>query len=236
METTLHRQLKTLYAAPGDRVEHELDGYRIDVAKPHCLVEVQHSSLNAIRSKVGALLQHHRVVVVKPLVVKKRIVRLNRKGGQVISRRWSPKRGHLIDVFDELIYFRELFPHPNLTLEIPLVQIEEWRYQGHGRKIRTRMNDHQIQDQLLLGVEQTLKLHHPVDLWNVLSRPDRREFSTQDLSQLWLVPRFRAQKIAYTLQHCQAIDRISKSGNSWIYTVARAKMPASKPQSLRATG
>jgi hypothetical protein len=230
METTLHRQLKTFYAAPGDCLEQDLGCYRIDVAKPDCLIEVQHSSLNAIRSKIGALLPRHRVVVVKPLVVKKRIVRLNRKGGQVVSRRWSPKQGQAIDLFDELIYFRELFPHPNLTLEIPFVQIEEWRYQGHGRRVRTRITDHQVQDQLLLGVERTLKLERPADLWSFLVRPKQREFSTQDLAQLWSVPRYQAQKIAYTLQHCQAIDRVDKSGNAWLYSM-------SKPMAyMRATG
>ncbi|MBL8854889.1 MAG: hypothetical protein JNK57_13065 [Planctomycetaceae bacterium] len=236
METTLHRQLKTLYAAPGDRLEQELGKYRIDVAKSDCLVEVQHSSLNAIRGKVSELLRRHRVVVVKPLVVKTRIVRLNRKGGQVVSRRWSPKRGQMIDLFDELIYFRELFPHPNLTLEIPLVQIEEWRFQGHGRRVRTRLSDHQVQDQLLLGVEQTVKLNRPTDLWNIVARPTQCEFSTQDLSKLWQVPRYQAQKIAYTLQHCEAIDRIGKSGNSWVYGVARSKTTTAKPLSLRVAG
>jgi hypothetical protein len=231
METTLHRQLKTLYAAPGDRMEHDLGAYRIDVAKPDRLVEVQHSSLSAIRVKVGQLLTTHRVTVVKPLVLKKRIVRLNRKGGQVVSRRWSPKQGQLADLFDELIYFRELFPNPNLTIEIPLVQIEEWRFQGHGRRLRTRIDDHQVQDQLLLGVEQTLKLRRPSDLWQVVPRPTQRQFSTLDLANQWSVPRFRAQKMAYTLQHFQVLERVAKSGNSWIYRVVRAQPPA-----LRAAG
>jgi len=236
METTLHRQLKTLYADPGDRLEYELGAFRIDVAKPDCLVEIQHSSLNSIRNKIGQLLPVHRVVVVKPLVVKKRIVRLNRKGGQVVSRRWSPKRGDVIDLFDELIYFRELFPHPNLTIEIPFVQIEEWRYQGHGRRIRTRINDHQIQDQLLLCVEQTLKLQHPTDFWSLLPQPKQRTFSTQDLAQLWTVARHQAQKIAYTLQHCLAIERASKSGNSWVYALGPAKSQTTKSPTWRAVG
>lgn len=231
METTLHRQLKTLYAAPGDLIEHELGVYRIDVAKRDRLVEVQHSSLNAIRGKIRALLDDHRVTVVKPLVMKKRIVRLNRKGGQVISRRWSPKQGHIAELFDELIYFRELFPNPNLTLEVPLVQIEEWRFQGHGRKRRTRVNDHQVQDQLLLGVDQTIKLCCSADLWQIVPKPSERQFSTQDLAKQWSVPRYRAQKIAYTLQHCQALERIEKSGNAWIYRVARDPSP-----NLRAVG
>lgn len=222
METTLHRQLKTLYTTAGDVQEKNVAGYRVDVAKRDCVVEIQHSSLNAIRGKVSQLLAQHHVVVVKPFVAKKRIVRLNRKGGQVVSRRWSPKQGQLVELFDELIYFREIFPHANLTLEIPIVQIEEWRYLGHGRRTRTRANDYQLQDQLLLAVDGTMKIRRAADLWQLLVPPDRVTFTTDQLASHWKVPRYQAQKIAYTLQHCQVLERVSKRGNAWVYAVAAA--------------
>jgi len=223
METTLHRQFKTLYSAPGDQQEKEVGAYRIDVAKYDRLVEIQHSSLSAIRDKVATLLKKYRVLVVKPLVIKKRIVRLSRKGGQVISRRWSPKQGQVWDLFDELIYFRQLFPHANLTLDVPLVQIEEWRYQGHGRRWRIRQQDYQVQDQLLLSVEQTLQFQGPLDLWQIIPQLPKSTFTTQELAEHLSIPRFRAQKIAYTLQHCQAVRRVGKLGNSFIYSPERSR-------------
>jgi hypothetical protein len=223
METTLHRQFKSLYCAPGDQQEKEIGEYRIDVAQQDRLVEIQHSSLSAIRDKVSQLLENYRVLVVKPLVIKKRIVRLNRKGGQVVSRRWSPKQGHVLDLFDELIYFRSLFPHANLTLDVPLVQIEEWRYQGHGRRRRIRQQDYQIQDQLLLSVDQTLRFQGPLDLWQVIPELRQPTFTTQDLSEHLGIPRFRAQKIAYTLQHCQAAKRVGKVGKSFVYAPERIR-------------
>ena len=33
-EKSLHAQLKQLYAAPGDLLEHPLDGYVVDIARP----------------------------------------------------------------------------------------------------------------------------------------------------------------------------------------------------------
>ena len=33
-EKSLHAQLKQLYAAPGDLLEHSLDGYVVDIARP----------------------------------------------------------------------------------------------------------------------------------------------------------------------------------------------------------
>ena len=56
METSLHRDLKTLYAGKDAQFEVSLGGYRIDVMSGGRLVEIQHGSLAAIRDKVQALL------------------------------------------------------------------------------------------------------------------------------------------------------------------------------------
>ena len=69
----------------------------------------------------------HRVLVVKPIVLRKRLVKQDAPGGRVLDRRMSPKKGCVWDLFDELVYFTRVFPHRNLTLETPLVEIEEWR-------------------------------------------------------------------------------------------------------------
>ena len=65
METTLHRQLKALYAGPEARTEERLEGYRIDAVRGSQLVEIQHGSLAAIRDKIARLLKRHQVLVVK---------------------------------------------------------------------------------------------------------------------------------------------------------------------------
>src|SRR5476649_202018 len=98
METSLHRDLKTLYADQDAQFEVSLDGYRIDVISDGRLVEIQHGSLAAIRDKVKVLLKKHRVVVVKPIVARKVLVKRSCKDGPVTSRRLSPKRGTFFDL------------------------------------------------------------------------------------------------------------------------------------------
>ncbi len=106
-ETSLHRELKALYAGgAGDaRREVRWGGYRIDVVKADELVEIQHGSLAAIRGKVARLLERHRVRVVKPIVVEKRLVKRARAGAAVVDARRSPKRGSIWELFHELVYF-----------------------------------------------------------------------------------------------------------------------------------
>src|SRR5262245_52757155 len=90
METSLHRQLKALYAGDAAQVEQRLGDYRIDAVRPGELIEIQHGSLAAIRDKIATLLTDHKVLVVKPLIAKKTLVKLDRQGGREISRRQSP--------------------------------------------------------------------------------------------------------------------------------------------------
>ena len=158
-ETSLHRELKAFYAGDGNIARREVrwGGYRIDVVTADELVEIQHGSLAAIRGKIARLLERHRVRVVKPIVVEKRLIKRQRAGATVVQTRRSPKRGKLLDLFDELVYFTRVFPHESLTLEVVLVDIEERRYPGRGKRRRRRREgqDFQVQDQLLVRIVES---------------------------------------------------------------------------------
>src|ERR1700716_2189456 len=109
METSLHRDLKAHYAGRGARLEVRVGSYRIDVVTPNTLIEIQHGSLASIRDKARCLLEDHDLLIVKPLVARKVLVKHSAKDGAVVSRRTSPKRGKLLDLFDELVHFTRVF-------------------------------------------------------------------------------------------------------------------------------
>ncbi len=119
MESTLHRQLKELYASHPDQIEARCGRFRIDVMTDNELIEIQHGSLSAIRSKVKLLLRHHCVVVVKPIIVRKTLVKLDSRGGKATSMRTSPKIGQLLDLFRELVYFTRVFPAKTYAWKFP---------------------------------------------------------------------------------------------------------------------
>ena len=100
METSLHRQLKAIYAGDDGCCEVVCDNYRIDAVRGDELIEIQHGSLAAIRDKIRKLLAKHKVRIVKPIVANKLLVKLDERGGAELSRRRSPKRGTLLDVFE----------------------------------------------------------------------------------------------------------------------------------------
>lgn len=216
METSLHRQLKQRYAGATARQEVRVGRWRIDAVVRGRLIEVQLGSLAAIRDKVQALLADHRLLVVKPIILRKRLVKLDRRG-RVISDRQSPKRGTLLDVFDELIYFTRAFGHPNLTIELPLVEVLEQRSPGHGRRRWWRRDDYVVVDQQLTEFVSRVRLRTAGDLLRLLPERPPEPFDTAQLAQALAVRRPVAQRIAYTLRKTGAAAACGKRGGAWLY-------------------
>lgn len=226
METSLHQQLKAHYAGEEGEMEVRLGAYRIDVVRDDLLIEIQHGGLAAIRDKVQTLCKSHKLLVVKPIVAVKTLVKCSRKGGRVVSRRKSPKRGKVLDLFDELVHFTRAFPHKRLTLETPLVEVEEWRYPGHGRRRRWRRTDHVIEDQKLVEISEVHRFHRRGDLLTLLPSDLPQPFDTAQLAEGLGVKRHIAQRIAYCLREMGAAKACGKRGNAILYQLGRTRRRA----------
>ena len=217
METSLHRQLKERYALGNARIEVPLGDYRIDVVTDEELIEIQHGSLSAIRDKIKHLIEEHTVRVVKPIIASKQLIKLDRPQGDLVSQRKSPKRGRLLDIFDELVHFTQVFPHPKLTVEVVLVEVEERRYPGHGRRRRWSTTDFEVEDRILMRVDRNLLLSAAEDLWQLLPIRLPTPFHTGHLAKQLKIQRWLAQRIAYCLRQAGAIREVGKSGNTRLY-------------------
>lgn len=213
METSLHRALKLRYAQQGSRTEAVVRGYRADVLLDDLVVEIQASPLGAIVSKVAELVQHMRVLVVKPVTGRKYLVRRTKPGGAVLSRRLSPKRGKLLDTFDDLVRFTRAFPHPNLILDVVMVEEEEHRVMSR----RSSRANFRVQDRKLLAVTATYRLRTGADLLRLLPEDPPAVFTSESLASFLGTPVWFARVVAYTLRHCGAAQVTGKSGNRLVY-------------------
>ena len=226
MEFTLHKQIKQICCGVEGETEVTLGKYRIDAVIRKTLYEVQLSSLSAIKTKIRKLCENHKVVVVKPIIARKRLVKLSSKEGDVIDTRWSPARKDLLNLFDELVYFRHTFPHPNLRLEVPLVTIEETRYPGKGRRRRNRKGQYQILDRTLVEMHDTAVFKTEKDLLRFIPNGLQSPFDTGQLAEAMKIQRWFAQKVAYCMRHFGAFKDVGKKGNSVLYEVVRRRRKA----------
>lgn len=214
MEYSLHQELKRFYASPHCSTEVLVDGYRVDALSHGWLIEIQHGPLAAIREKVQTLLQTYPVLIVKPIVVEKEIVRLNRRNGQIVSRRRSPKRGNAWEIFHDLVHFMHVFPHPHLRIDVALVDIEELRYPGPRQ--RWGHDGYRLADRRLKNLRETISLHTASDL-RQLFPPLYGPFDSRDLAELLDVPRWLAQRITYCLRRAGAAIPLGRDRHGFHY-------------------
>src|SRR5690606_33062606 len=114
----------------------------------------------------------------------------------------SPAVGRLIDFFEDLVYFVQVFPHPRLTIEIAPVDIEEHRVPILRKRRRGR--EFRVVDQRLLALRDTLLIQRPTDLWQLLPADLPLEFDSRHLSQSATTARWLAQRICYCLRQTGA--------------------------------
>lgn len=225
MASSLHQQLKRDYA---ERLSGEMEvtvgRYRIDVATADRLYEVQSASLSALRDKIRELTQAHRVTVVKPIIRHKTIVRTAADGQTVLSRRRSPKSGQWWHVFDELMYLREIFPHPRLAIDLVMVDVEEWRLPKPRRRFRGR--DFQVLDRRIIECVESRTLEKRDSPLGLLPGKLPRQFHSGLLSQEWGLPRWLVQRAIYFLRETGVIEPIGRCGRGIEYRKTGRKRPA----------
>ncbi len=116
-----------------------------------------------------------------------------------------------------------MLPHKRWQLEGLLVEVEELRYPGHGRRRRRRLRDFQVEDQRLLSVVEVHRFRTLADLRGVLPRQLPDTFHTGHLAECLEVTRRTAQGIAYCFREMGAIKRVGKQGNALLYRQRKRK-------------
>jgi hypothetical protein len=215
METSLHRALKDHYGSgSGGRSEVTLKGFRIDaVDSAGLLIEIQSGPLGPLRAKLRRLLPEHQVRVVKPVVLERRVVRRARTDGPDLSARRSPKRGAVLDLFEDLVGLAQVLAEPNLAIEVLAVAIDEIRIP------RRRWPGYRIVDRRLVSIVSSKLLVQPDDLWELLpgGHDWTEPFTSADIASRTARPVWFAQRVAYCLRLSGAARVVGKQRNFRVY-------------------
>lgn len=213
-ESTLHRQLKSGLANADDLIEHEIDGYIVDIVRGDQLIEIQTANFGALRPKLLNLIAKYRIRVIYPLAIIKWIIRLTPEGKK-LGRRKSPKKATRFDVFNELVYLHQLLMDPNFSLEILFVEIEETRsLDGRGS---WRRRGYTIKDRVLVQIMDSYILEGLPDYNALLPNDLVQPFSSKELALRVGVSIRQARKITYVLRHIKVLKVVGKRRNELIY-------------------
>jgi hypothetical protein len=214
-EGALHAQLKEWYRLPDDRLEERVGGYVIDLVRGDTLVEFQTGGFAPLRRKLVALTAEHRVRLVAPVPVTRRIVRLD-DDGEILSERRSPKRGRVEDVFARLVSFPALLCDPRFELEVLLTHQDEHRVFRAGRAYRRK--GWVVAGRSLARVDESVLLRSPADALALLPSGLPAAFDTAELALSARVPRRLAQQIAYCLRAMGVLADGGSRGRARLHT------------------
>ena len=219
-EKPLHASLKQWCAQPGDRFEVAVDGFVIDIVRDDLLLEIQTGNFASIKSKLTNLVRFHTIRLIYPIAQEKWIVKLEKDEGSGVTRRKSPKKGRLEDLFWEMVRLPQLASSPNFSLEVLMIKEEEVRRRNGKRNWRRR--GWGIEERRLLEVVDQRLFKEPTD-WLRFLPESLESFTARDLAEAIDIRKELAQKMAYFLRKAKLIELIGRRGRANLYRVAYLK-------------
>ncbi len=214
-ENTLHTDLKWHYSESNEQLEKRVGKYIVDVVREDLLIEIQTTNFSKIKNKIEVLLRENKVKLVHPIIQDKWIVNFDSHFNKIIRRRLSPLHCSYINVFEELIRIPRMISHPNFSIEIILVQIEEIREKS--ARGSWRRNGWSIYDKKLLNIIESKKFHNPTDFLYFIPRNIGLPFTNKELAEKLEKPLRLAQKVSYCLRKMEILKIVGKIGNALLF-------------------
>jgi hypothetical protein len=134
--------------------------------------------------------------------------------GRAATRRKSPKRGRVEDLFRDMVSIPRLISSRNLSLEVLMIREEEARRYAGRRKWRRR--GWVIAERRLLEVVGRRLFDKPADRLALL--PEGFEpFTARDLAEAMAMKLQLAQKMAYSLREAKLVKLIGRRERANLY-------------------
>jgi hypothetical protein len=156
------------------------------------------------------------VEVVYPIARERWIRRVDGRD-RPVSRRKSPKRGRVEELFGELLRLPRTAMHPNFSLRVLLIQEEViWRDDGQGS---WRRKGWSVADKRLLAVLDERRFAEAEDYLGLIPNDLIVPFTNQSLAERLNVRRQVATKMTYCLRRMGLLELAGKQGRFNLYEV-----------------
>ena len=218
-ERSLHKELKEVYRNPGDELEVKVGKYHVDIVRDNLLIEIQVKNFSAIRLKLEDLLQNHKVLLVHPIIRDKWILSVDIKSNQVIRRKLSPKHCSFENIFEELLRIPHLISHPNLIIEIVLIQAEETRI--NDGKGSWRRRGWSIQDLKLVKILERKVYSNSKQFLKLIPEDLNVPFTNKNLASYLKKPVKLASMTTYSLRKMGLIEVVGKKERSLLFNFVK---------------
>lgn len=216
-EKTVHAIFKNYYEPDEDKQEIPIDRYVADIYNGREIIEIQTRQFNRMRDKLTAFLPLYPVTIVYPIPREKWLIWIDEESGELSNKRKSPKKGNPYQAFIELYKIKMFLKEPNLKLKFVLVDMEEYRllngWSRDKKKGSTRYDriPTQIVEEVDILCLQDYMQFVPIEL--------DRDFTAKDFAKAAHIPARLAQTVLHILHYVEAVERVGKQGNAYLYQV-----------------
>ena len=219
-EYSLHYEIKDWYKVSGDKLEAKVEDFIIDLIRGKLLIEIQTGNFSAIKMKLIKLLSNNQVRLVYPIAKLKWIIRVS-GSGEFVSRRKSPKKGKVIDLFYELVHIPNLISNRNFSLEVLLIEEEEVRCDNGKGGLRKK--GVRVKDRMLLKVFERVVFEDSIEFLEFLPKELNGYFTNKVLALKLGISIKLAQKITYCFRKMGIISIAGKKRNELLFRITKTQ-------------
>ena len=187
--------------------EIKIDRFIADICVGKRIYEIQTKNFHLLKQKLSCFLPMYQVQVVYPLHYIKYICYLD----QDKKRRRVPRVLPIYSIFEELYKIKPFIKHPNFSLKIIRMNVEEYRKLQNQHLIRYEM--------MPLELIQEIDLITTFDYISLLPNTLPLEFTSFDLAKEAKISLSLAQVTLNVLNELEVVKRIKKQNRKYIYQI-----------------
>lgn len=216
-EKTLHAVLKNYKDPDEDHQEIPIGNYIADIYHDGYITEIQTAGFHRLRDKLRAFLPEFQVRIVYPIPASKWIIWIDPETGRPLRRNKSPQKGSFYNAFRELYRIRPFLKDPHLSIELLLIDMDEYRLQDGWSRDRKR-GSHRY-DRIPLEMKDELILEQPLDYLQFVPPEADGPFTSGEFARMAHYRRGDVSTILLILWEMEVLRRIGREGNAYLYEI-----------------
>ncbi len=215
-EKYLHALLKRYFEPDTDYHEVGIDRFTADICRDMSIIEIQTRALGRLREKLEYyLLEGYKVKVVYPIPHIKWLSWIDPDTGEASPKHRSPKTGSFYDCFWELYNIKYFLDWDNLSVELMLIDVLDYKnLNGYGKRRKIRATR---QERFPVALHDTLILDSPKDYLKLVPQELPEIFTKDDYAKAAKL----SPEIAYSglniLQYLEVVELVGKDGRKKLY-------------------
>jgi hypothetical protein len=220
-EKTLHAVLKAYEDPDVDHHEIPIGNYIADIycRETESIIEIQTANMNAMRAKLACFLPQYPVRIVYPIPAEKWIIWIDPETGELVKRNRSPLRGSFFHAFKELYRIRPFLGEENLSLELLLIDLDEYRLLDGWSRDKKR-GSHRY-ERIPLRLKDRLVLTCPQDYMQLVPEGLAEPFTSADFSKAVGFSKKGVSTVLLLLTEMGVVERVGKKGRYYLYRVTQ---------------